>query len=385
VKYRHRATCVFGVAVAASLVATGGCEARGAANPADEAPPAAVVEHESDGRVVHVAHPEQFALVTAEARRVAPTLTATGVVSPDVSRAVPVVSLVSGRVVQLRVRLGDRVHRGEVLLRVQSADVSSAAADYRKARADEALARSQLDRATDLYARGAIARKDLEVAQDTAEKATVDVENDVERLRVLGVDPARAEAQSGFLDVVAPVSGVITEQNVTDAAGVRTLDNSPNLLTISDLSHVWVVCDVYENDVPAVHVGDTADIELAAYPGHPLKGAVSNIGAVLDPNLRTAKVRIEVANPGMLRVGMFATVTFHDRRVEVHAAVPSSAILHLRDRDWVYVPTGRDTFEQRRVVSGQLLAGGLQEVASGVEPGQRVVGDALVLENAASQ
>ena len=128
-------------------------------------------------------------------------LSVTGVVSPDVSRAVPVVSLSSGRVIDLRARLGDQVHQGQLLLRIQSADVSAAFSDYRKAVADEALARAQLDRAKVLYDRGAIAKKDLEVAEDTANKAVVDVETTAEHLRVLGMsatpDPDRHRGHRG--------------------------------------------------------------------------------------------------------------------------------------------------------------------------------------------
>ena len=117
---------------------------------------------------------------------------------------------------------------------------------------------------------------------------------------MLGADP---DHPSALIDIAAPVSGVITEQNVTAAAGVKTLDNSPNLFTISDLSNVWILCDVYENDLPNVRLGEYADIHLNAYPNLVLKGRISNISPILDPNIRTAKVRLEVPNPGMLRHG----------------------------------------------------------------------------------
>jgi cobalt-zinc-cadmium efflux system membrane fusion protein len=286
-------------------------------------------------------------------------------------------------VVDLRARLGDQVHQGQLLLRIQSADVSAAFSDYRKAVADEALARSQLDRAKALYERGAIAQKDLEVAQGTENKAVVDEENTAERLRVLGTDPSRTP--TAIVDILAPVSGVITEQNVTNAAGVKTLDNSPNLFTISDLSHVWIVCDVYENDLATVRIGDTADIHLTAYPDRVLTGRISNIGTILDPGIRTAKVRIEVDNPGILRVGMFVTATFRGQSKQPRAAVPASAILHLHDREWVYVPIGPGRFQRVEVVSGTLLPGNVQEIVSGLQPGQAVVSNALVLQNTVEQ
>ena len=360
-----------------------GCTARGSTGDNAGAPPPAIVEHEGDSNAIQVDHPERFTLATATARESTPELIVTGVVSPDVSRNVPVVSLAAGRVVEVRTRLGDRVEKGQVLLRIQSADVASAYADYRKAVSSRALANAQLERAQALIERGAIARKELEVAEDAADKARVDVENAAERLRVLGSDPNRAPTP--VVDVTAPASGVITEQNVTNAAGVKSLDNSPNLFTISDLSHVWILCDVYENDLPTVQVGDTASVRLAAYPDQVLKGRINNIAAILDPTIRTAKVRIEVANPGMLRIGMFVTAAFHGLTTETRAVVPSAAVLHLHDRDWVYVPVGSGRFERREVVGGSMLAANMQELRSGLKPGMQVIANALVFQNTAEQ
>jgi cobalt-zinc-cadmium efflux system membrane fusion protein len=372
-----------GALIVAAAVLALRCGGHGSADPASVAPPPAQIDHEGDGRLVHVDHPEQFPLVAATRHDALPALSVTGAVSPDVSRTVPVVSLSSGRVIDLRARLGDQVRKGQLLLRIQSADLSSAFSDYRKARADEALARSQLDRATALFERGAIAKKDLEVAEDTANKAVVDVETAAERLRVLGVSPS--QTPTATVDIVAPVSGVITEQNVTNAAGVKTLDNSPNLFTISDLSHVWIVCDVYENDLPTVRIGDTADIHLTAYPDRVLTGRISNVLPILDPLIRTAKVRIEVSNPGILRLGMFVTATFHGQTRQSRAVVPATAILHLHDREWIYEPAGGGSFQRVEVVSGDMLPGRMQELVSGLEPGQQVVTNALVLQNTVEQ
>jgi membrane fusion protein, heavy metal efflux system len=361
----------------------GACRGPKATEARLEAPPPASVEREGDAAAIELKHPEQFPLATATAREATPELSVTGVVSPDVARAVPVVSLASGRVVDIRARLGDQVRAGQVLLRVRSADVSAAFADYRKARADQVLAGAQLDRAKVLYARGAIAGKDLEVAQDTADKAAVDVDTSAERLHVLGADTS--QAPTGIVDVVAPTSGVITEQNVATAGGVKTLDNSPNLFTISDLSRVWIVCDVYENDLPTVRLGDTADIHLAAYPDRILAGRISNIAPILDPTLRTVKVRIEVSNPGLLRLGMFVTATFHGQTKETRTVVPATAVLHLHDREWVYTPAGGGRFRRLEVVGGAMLSGNMQELRSGLQPGDRVVANALVFQNTVEQ
>jgi cobalt-zinc-cadmium efflux system membrane fusion protein len=346
------------------------------------APPPAKVEQETDVSLLQVEHPEQIPVVKATESMQAPSLTVTGVVSPDVSRTVPVISLASGRVVEIRARLGDAVQKGEVLLRVQSSDIAAAFADYRKATADEVLVRKQFDRAQILYDKGAISLNDFQVAEDTESKAKVDVETAQEHLHVLGVDK---DHPSAVVDIKAPVSGVITDQQVTSASGVQGLAGA-NPFTISDLSHVWILCDVYENDLANVHVGETADIRLVAYPDKILTGRISTIGPILDPNIRTAKVRVEVANPGaMMRVGMFVNATFHGQKKERLAAVPSSAILHLHDRDWVYVPAGDRKFRRVEVKAGATLPDKTQLVLSGIEPGQLVVSNALVMQNAAEQ
>ena len=350
-------------------------------DPKAEAPPPVKVESEQDLNVFQVDHPEQFPLATAVAHDSASQLTVTGTVTPDITRSVPVISIATGRVVELHARLGDTVKKGQLLLRVQSADMSAAFSDYRKAVADAKLARIQFERAKLLYDKGAISLNDFQTAEDIENKAQVDVENTTERLRVLG---GSIDHPAAILDIRAPVSGVITDQQVTNAAGVAGL-GSPNPFTISDLSYVWIVCDVYENDLPSVHVGETAEIHLNAYPNQAFTGRINNVLPVLDPTLRTAKVRIEVRNPGLMRVGMFVTAAFHSQKKETHALVPATAILHLHDRNWVYVPAGDKKFRRVEVVDGQMLPGSMQEVISGIKPGVQVVQNALVFQNTVEQ
>ena len=350
-------------------------------DPKAEAPPPVKVESEQDLNVFQVDHPEQFPLATAVAHDSASQLTVTGTVNPDISRSVPVISIATGRVVEIHARLGDTVKKGQLLLRVQSADMSAAFSDYRKAVADEKLARTQFERAKLLYDKGAISLNDFQTAEDVENKAQVDVENTTERLRVLG---GNVDHPAAIVDVRAPASGVITDQQVTNASGVAGL-GSPNPFTVSDLSHVWILCDVYENDLADVHVGETAEIRLNAYPNQAFTGRISNVLPVLDPTLRTAKVRIEVRNPGLMRVGMFVTATFHGQKKETHALVPASAILHLHDRDWAYVPTGDKKFRRVEVAGGKMLPGNMQEVISGIKPGVQVVQNALVFQNTVEQ
>jgi cobalt-zinc-cadmium efflux system membrane fusion protein len=330
-----------------------------------------------------VNHPEQFPLATATEHPTTSELVVTGTVTPDVSRNVPVVSLASGRVNAIHTRLGDTVQKGQLLMTIRSDDVSGGYSNYRMAVADEALARTQYERAKDLYAHGAIALNDLQVAQDMADKAKIAVETIAEHLRLLGNDP---EKPAFMVDVFAPTSGVLTDQQVTTGSLVQAY-NTPYPFTISDLSSVWVVCDVYENDLANVRLGDTADITLNAYPDRRFKGKVSNIGSILDPSLRTAKVRMEVQNPGNMRLGMFVRATFHGQTTEMHTIVPASAILHMHDRDFVYVPAPGNKFRRLEVIGGDLLPDNvnLQEVKSGLGPGQQVVTSALILDHVLAQ
>ena len=350
---------------------------------ADAAPPPPKVVTAADASLFSVDHPEQFPLATATERPAASELVVTGTVMPDVSRNVPVVSLASGRVIAIHTRLGDTVQKGQLLMTVRSDDVAGGYSSYRMAVADETLARTQLERAKDLYEHGAIALNDLQVAEDTEEKARIAVETAAEHLHLLGNDPDKPAAN---VDVFAPTSGVITDQQVTTGALVQAY-NTPYPMTISDLSSTWVVCDVYENDLATVKLGDNAEVRLNAYPDRLFKGRVSNIGAILDPNIRTAKVRIELQNPGFIRLGMFARATFRGQTTEMHTIVPASAVLHMHDRDFVFTPAEGQKFRRVEIVSGDLLSDNtaLQEVKAGLAPGQQVVTNALVLDHVLAQ
>jgi len=368
----------------AAVLATAGC---GKAVPAvsaqssDTGPHPAAVEPDMDANNLKVDHPEQFPVTAAGVYSAAPELKVTGVVGPDISRQVPVPSLASGKIVEIDARLGDEVQQGKVLFKVRSSDIAGAFSDYRKAVKNEQLAKIQLDRAQLLFDNGAIAKSLLEIAQNAEDNAKVDLETTSEHLRLLGSDP---DHPTGIVEVPAPVSGVITDQQITIASGVQAL-TPPNPFTISDVSHVWIVCDVYENDLSQVHLGEYADIRLNAYPDRVLRGRIGNIGQIMDPNLRTAKVRLEVENPGLMRFGMFVTAIFHGETREQHATVPATAILHLHDRDWVYSPQPGGTFRRLEVKAGLMLPGNMQEIVSGLKPGAQVVANALVLQNTSEQ
>src|SRR6516225_9112428 len=238
--------CAFGIV---GSYGCGNVHAQSGGDPATTgAPPEAKVVQVGDPTVFTVDHPNQFPLATATERRATSELVVTGTVTPDVSRNVPVVSLASGRVMAIKTRLGDTVRKGQLLMTIRSDDLSGGYSAYRMAVADETLSRAQYERAKDLYEHGAIALNDLQVAQDTEDKAKIAVETTAEHIRLLGNDP---EKPAVMVDIYAPVSGVITDQQVTNGATVQAY-NSPFPFTISDLSSTWIVCDVYENDLATV-------------------------------------------------------------------------------------------------------------------------------------
>ncbi len=376
----NRRSIAIWVVLNASLMILG-CNSNKKVDESAAAPPAARVTEEPDLSLVKVDKPERFKLVTAGSQEEVPEVHATGTVTASVDRSVPVVSLASGRVVGIFAKLGDDVVKGQLLLKVLSNDITNAFATYRQAMADEQLANKQLDRAKILYERGAISLNDLQVAQDTEEKAVVTRDASAQAIRTLGADPNHEDP---VVNVYAPITGTIVEQNTTSAASVHTPDNQPNLFTIADLSEVWVICDVYENDLPAVRLGDTADVELNAFPGRVFHGRISNIGKILDPAIRTAKVRIVLRNPGLMRQGMFVVATFYGLHGRTYAAVPSGAMLHLHDRDWVFVPVGNGSFRRTEVRGGKVFDG-KQVVTSGISPGQQIVNDALALSAESEQ
>ncbi len=284
--------------------------------------------------------------------------------------------LTGGRVSELKVRLGDDVQQGQLLLTMNSPDMTQAISDYKKfvSRPKRCLNRSS--NVPRCCLRTVPCHKRIwRLREDTYKKSQVDTQTAADRIHILGGDP---QHPSALIEVRAPVSGTIIEQNVTNAAGVKSPDNSPNLFTISDLSQVWLVCDVYENNLAQINLGDRAEIELNAFPNRRFQGKITNIGRMLDPNTRAAKVRIELANPnGMFRPNMFATAHFSSQGARSRVVVPVSAVLRLQDRDWVFVKTGENEFRRAEVQSGPVNADGTQQILAGLKAGDQVVVNAL--------
>ena len=383
---RYQAKRIGHAAVLLLLFVTGCRRNESAQREAQEAPPSApAVVPAGQATEVHVDASHLFPLVAAAPRSTFSSLSVTGQVQPDVSREVPVLSLANGRVTALHVGLGDFVRKGQLVMEVQSPDVTGAFNVYLKAVADEQLTNTVVVRDRLLFEKGAIAKSQLDVAENGEKDALADLRGAEQELKILGVDKNHP---GDSVKVYAPITGIIVAQNTT-AAGAAGLNVAGVVgsLTIADLSHVWVVCDVYENDLAQVHLGERADIRLNAFPDVVRQGTISDIGAVLDPSLRTAKVRIQVPNSGnTLRIGMFATATFHGGRPQDVIVVPSKAILHLHDREFVYVPTGKQGDFRRVVVqTGAALPGDVVAITSGLSEGQQVVANALELQEATAQ
>jgi cobalt-zinc-cadmium efflux system membrane fusion protein len=367
-----------GLLLAVALAVTA-CKGKGGTG--DGAPPATNVVTTGDMSLVSVDKPGQFPLVSAESYDAPAELDVTGTVFPDIAREVPVISLASGRVVDIKVRLDDNVRKGQLLLKIQSPDSTNAFDTYLKATADERMNNKAYVRAQDLYAHGAISQSMLEQAEDAETDSQADLKAAEETLATLGVDRAHP---SPVVPVYSPISGVIVQQNVTIAAAAGvTYSGSATAFTVADLSNIWVVCDVYENDIPKLALGQLARIKLNAYPDRLLTGHISDIGPVLDPAIRTAKVRIEVPNPGILKLGMFVTAVFQSRQNKHYALVPAPSVLHLHDRDWVFIPAGNNKFRRVEVKAGQIVpasGGDKQAILSGIQSGQQVVSNVLQLE-----
>jgi len=360
-----------------------GCGSKEEANAqTDTTTQSSEVEDISDNTVIKITHTTNFPTIKAQTQAVYEELALNGSIIPDVSRTVAVNALAGGRIAEIHARLGDTVKKGQLLLKIHSPDLANAVAALKQAKADELLAKRYYDRNKFLYERGAVvAQKDLEAAEDVLTDAQATTENAITQVQLLNADP---QHPSAFVELRAPISGVIVEQNIALGSAAKSLDATPNLFTIADLSQVWLVCDVYENFLAQVNVGDSARIRVNAYPDQQLQGKVVNIFSLLDPATRTAKARIELDNAqGLLKPGMFATAVFVSQTKASRVVAPAAAIFRLHDRDWVFFPLGGNKYRRAEVQTGATNPDGSLQIASGLQAGDEIVANALQLSAAA--
>ena len=304
------------------------------------------------------------------------TLRLTGTVAYNSFHTTPVITQVSGPVRRIVVVPGQRVQKGEPMLYVSSPDYSQLRTNYLKAKDAYALAQKAYARAQDLYQHHAIAEQNLEQAESAKVQAGGDLAVAEAALKVLGItDPdALVKAPPTFEALVrAPIGGQVVEQDV--AVGQLLQTGTTQCFMISDTSTVWVLVNVYQKDLPFVHVGDAVTIQTDSYPDV-FHGRISYVAASLDPNTRTLQARIETSNPGQkLKKDMYVVATVDVGTIQNAIAVPDSAVLRdSENQAFVYVAVSSNQFGRRTITLGESLKGQTQ-ITTGLNPGDHVIGN----------
>jgi len=315
-------------------------------------------------------------VLTAEPSTLARNLRLTGTVAYNSFQTTPVITQVSGPVTRVVVVPGQGVRRGEPMLYVASPDYSQLRTNYLKAKDANALAQKTYARAKDLYQHHALAEQDVEQAESAQVQASGDLAAAAAALKVMGVaDPdALLNASASFeVPLRAPISGEVVEQDVS--AGQLLQTGTTQCFMVSNTQTVWVLVDVYQKDLPYVHVGDPVTIQTDTYPDV-FHGRISYIAAALDPNTRTLQARIETVNPAdKLKKGMYVTASVNAGSVRNVVAVPDSAVLRDdENQPFIYVATSGDQFGRRSVTLGE-SQNGTTQITSGLNPGDRFIGD----------
>lgn len=313
-------------------------------------------------------------IVTLQPTQMTRMLRLPGTVAYNAFTTTPVISQVSGPVGRITVVPGEMVKRGQPILYVSSPDFAQLRSNYIKARDAHELAHKNYARAQDLYQHHAIAERDLQASESAEVQAQADLEAAEQSLRIVGANPdSIMKARSAEVPVLAPISGEVVERLV--APGQLLQGGNTQCFTISDMRNVWVMVNVYQQDLNDVHIGDVATIHSDAYPDV-FHGKISYLGASLDPTTRTLQARIVTDNPGeKLKKDMYVTVNVAAGVINNALTVPDSAVLRdAENQPFVYVEVGQGQFAQRPVKIGESHDGKTQ-VTAGLQAGDKVVGD----------
>ena len=312
---------------------------------------------------------------------IADQLLLTAKVQADPARSFRIFAPASGRVLNIQVKPGDAVVRGQTLANIESADAGSAQSDLAKAAIEAERAQRAADREKVLLDHGAVAEKDYVDAKAAAESAQAELARAQRHLEVLGINP---QAATDRISLVSPSRGVVLAVSAAAGEFAKSLDNADPLMTIADLSSVWVVGDVFEKDIAKVQPGTRVTLSVDAFPGRTWTGRIDSVSGALDPGTRTLKVRVTLANPGeKLKPEMFAAIHV-DTGTHSAIVVPASAVIHEGQNTVVFVDDNGKP-EPRNVTTGQALDGKI-EIASGLAKGQRVaVNGAELLTGGSSQ
>jgi cobalt-zinc-cadmium efflux system membrane fusion protein len=300
---------------------------------------------------------------------VANRLTLPATVTADPSRLVHIFSPISGRLVELSVRPGMEVTKGQVIGQMQSSDIAQARSDFEKAKIEALRSDAQLARGKQLLQHEVLSQREFDDLEAAASTAKSEVERTRQRIRMLGFPEA---GSSDIAPLRAPESGAVLEIGSASGEMQRSLDNATSIATIANLDSVWVLGDVFEKDLAQIQSKEQAEITVGAYPSQTWRGSIANVGDAFDPTTRTLKVRVVLANPGhKLKPQMFASINLQR---ESHPAIliPATALLHEGTSAYVFL-AGPDGKYQRRPVTAGPNRDSSIEIISGLSPGDRIV------------
>jgi len=369
--------CYAGAVAAACIFAVAGCSSRDRERAAQMTSYASRASSSETPRLFTIPEDQMthVEVVTVQPTTLTRTLRLTGTVAYNAFSTTPVISQVGGPVTRILVVPGQHVRKGEPMLEVSSPDYSQLLDAYLKAADASRLSEKNYARAQDLYQHHAIAQRDLEQAESDRNQARADLNAAEEGMKILGIkNPGQlANAASAQIPVLAPISGEVVERLVAPGQVVQA--GQTQAFTISDLSTVWVLANVYQADLAYVHSGEDVSVQTDAYP-QAFHGRISYISPALDPNTRTLQARVVVDNPGeKLKRDMYCTVTVTAGKVANAIAVPNASVLHdENNQPFIYVAVGANQFGRREVETGA-SENGLTQILKGIGPGDKVVGD----------
>ena len=369
--------CYAGAVAAACIFAVAGCSSRDRERAAQMTSYASRASSSETPRLFTIPEDQMthVEVVTVQPTTLTRTLRLTGTVAYNAFNTTPVISQVGGPVTRILVVPGQHVRKGEPMLEVSSPDYSQLLDAYLKAADASRLSEKNYARAQDLYQHHAIAQRDLEQAESDRNQARADLNAAEEGMKILGIkNPGQlANAASAQIPVLAPISGEVVERLVAPGQVVQA--GQTQAFTISDLSTVWVLANVYQADLAYVHSGEDVSVQTDAYP-QAFHGRISYISPALDPNTRTLQARVVVDNPGeKLKRDMYCTVTVTAGKVVNAIAVPNASVLHdENNQPFIYVAVGANQFGRREVETGA-SENGLTQILKGIGPGDKVVGD----------
>jgi cobalt-zinc-cadmium efflux system membrane fusion protein len=347
-----------------SLLICLGCHDQASTSPeSDDSPQKAAIE-------VSSVHPQSVTDRLVLAARVV----------PDPTRVVHIYSQITGRLVELYVRPGQDVTKGQTIGLIQSSEIAAARGDYDKAKIEAARSDRQLDRAKLLLQHEVMAQRDYDDLEAADQAAHAELARTIQRIHMLGFPP---EGSSDSAPLLAPISGAVLDIGSASGEMQRSLDNASPIATVANLDPVWILGDVFESDLGTVRSAQSVEVTLPAYPGETLHGRISNISDAMDPASRTLKVRVVLPNPRhRLKPEMFANLSIA-RSTAPEFVLPTTAVLHEGSSSYVFLQTAPGKYDRHQVTTGA-LRGTTVVVTSGLKDGDQVVTTGAALLRAPS-